>query len=276
MENVENLLNKAAEREKANMTPEVYAKCLSFIDLTSLNSTDTTAKIIAMTDKVNTFKTTFPNYPAVAAICVYPNFAAIVKYNLKDQGVQIAVVGGVFPSSQSFLEVKVAECKMAVEKGASEVDIVLSLNHFLSDQNELAAKEILEIKKAIGSAHLKVILESGSIKEAELIYKASMLAMDAGAHFIKTSTGKTEPAATPEAAVVMCRAILDYYNKTGRKVGFKPAGGISTPEDAVKYFSIVQTILGDQWLNSSLFRIGASRLANNLLSLLENRVVSYF
>lgn len=276
MENIDNILKEAIGREKANMTLEVYAKCLSLIDLTSLNSTDTTAKITTMTDKVNSFKTTFPNYPQVAAMCVYPNFAATVKNNLKDKDVQIAVVGGVFPSSQSFLEVKIAECKMAVEQGAGEVDIVLSLNHFLSDQNELAAKEISEIKKAIGTAHLKVILESGSIKEPELIYKASMLAMDAGAHFIKTSTGKTEPAATPEAAVVMCTAILDFFNKTGRKVGFKPAGGISTPEDAVKYFSIVQTILGDQWLNSSLFRIGASRLANNLLSLLENKTVNYF
>lgn len=276
MENLDTKLNEASLREKANMTTEVYAKCLSFIDLTSLNSTDTVAKITAMTDKVNSFKATFPNYPQVAAMCVYPNFAATVKGNLKDLDVNIAVVGGVFPSSQSFLEVKVAECKMAVEQGATEVDIVLALSHFLADDIELAAKEISDIKSAIGNAHLKVILESGSIKEPEQIYKASMLAMEAGADFIKTSTGKTEPAATPEAAVIMCTAILDYYNKTGRRVGFKPAGGISTPEDAVKYFSIVQTILGDQWLDNKLFRIGASRLANNLLSLLENKTVNYF
>jgi len=276
MEDINNRLNEAMQIEKGNMNVKVYAQCLSFIDLTSLNTTDTVAKISVMTDKVNSFKTTFPNYPQVAAMCVYPNFAATVKSNLKDSNVSIAVVGGVFPSSQSFLEVKILECKMAVEQGADEVDIVLSLNNFLSDHNELAAKEISEIKKAIGDAHLKVILESGSLKEPELIYKASVMAMEAGAHFIKTSTGKTEPAATPEAAVVMCTAIKDYYNKTGRMVGFKPAGGISTPEDAVKYFSIVQTILGDQWLNSKLFRIGASRLANNLLSLLENRTVNYF
>lgn len=276
MENINNILDQARANERVNMTPEVYAKCLSLIDLTSLNSTDTVEKITAMTDKVNSFKTTFPKYKQVAAICVYPNFAATVKGNLKDQEVKIAVVGGVFPSSQSFLEVKVAECKMAVEQGANEVDIVLSLNHFFSNQDELAADEISKIKKAIGTAHLKVILESGSIKEPEKIYKAAMLAMDAGADFIKTSTGKTEPAATSEAAAVMCSAILDYYNKTGRKVGFKPAGGISTPEDAVKYFSIVQTILGDQWLHSSLFRIGASRLANKLLSKLENRSINYF
>lgn len=276
MENLNKKIDEAAQREKENMTSEVYVKCLSFIDLTSLNTTDTIAKISALTDKVNSFKLTYPNYPQVAAMCVYPNFAATVKANLKDPNVNIAVVGGVFPSSQSFLEVKIAECKMAVEQGATEVDIVLSLNHFLSDQNELAAKEISEIKSVIGDTHLKVILESGSIKEPEQIYKASMLAMDAGADFIKTSTGKTEPAATPEAAIVMCTAILDYYNKTGRRVGFKPAGGISTPEDAVKYFSIVQTILGDQWLNNNLFRIGASRLANNLLSLLENKTVNYF
>lgn len=276
MENLNIKLEEAIERESANMTAEVYAKCLSCIDLTSLNSTDTVAKITAMTDKVNSFSTTFPKYAQVAAMCVYPNFAATVKSSLKDQSVNIAVVAGVFPSSQSFLEVKVIECKMAVEQGAIEVDIVLALNHFLADENELAANEISKIKSAIGDTHLKVILESGSIKEPDLIYKASMLAMDAGADFIKTSTGKTEPAATPEAAVVMCTAIMDYYNKTGRRVGFKPAGGISTPEDAIKYFSIVQTILGDQWLNSKLFRIGASRLANNLLSLLENKTVNYF
>ncbi len=276
MENLNIKLEEAIERESANMTAEVYAKCLSCIDLTSLNSTDTVAKITAMTDKVNSFSTTFPKYAQVAAMCVYPNFAATVKSSLKDQSVNIAVVAGVFPSSQSFLEVKVIECKMAVEQGATEVDIVLALNHFLADENELAANEISKIKSAIGDTHLKVILESGSIKEPDLIYKASMLAMDAGADFIKTSTGKTEPAATPEAAVVMCTAIMDYYNKTGRRVGFKPAGGISTPEDAIKYFSIVQTILGDQWLNSKLFRIGASRLANNLLSLLENKTVNYF
>lgn len=276
MENLDIRLEQAAQREKANMTSQVYAQCLSFIDLTSLNSTDTVAKITAMTDKVNSFKPTFPSYPQVAAMCVYPNFAATVKGDLKDLDVNIAVVGGVFPNSQSFLEVKVAECKMAVEQGATEVDIVLALNHFLADDIELAAKEISDIKSAIGNAHLKVILESGSIKEPEQIYKASMLAMEAGADFIKTSTGKTEPAATPEAAVIMCTAILDYYNKTGRKVGFKPAGGISTPEDAVKYYSIVQTILGDEWLSNKLFRIGASRLANNLLSLLENKTVNYF
>lgn len=276
MEDLNKILIEATDRERANMTSAVYAKCLSLIDLTSLNTTDTVAKITAMTDRVNSFRITFPNYEQVAAICVYPNFASTVQKCLKDKEVKVAVVGGVFPNSQSFLEVKVAECKMAAQQGANEVDIVLSLNHFLSDQYELAAKEISDIKKAIGTAHLKVILESGLINEPEKVYKASMLAMDAGADFIKTSTGKIEPAATPEAAVVMCRAILDYYNKTGRKVGFKPAGGISTPEDAVKYYSIVQTILGDQWLNRSLFRIGASRLANKLLSKLENREINYF
>ncbi|MBP1671667.1 MAG: deoC, partial [Bacteroidetes bacterium] len=167
-------------------------------------------------------------------------------------------------------------CRIAVEKGADEVDIVLSLSHFLEGEYELAAKEISSIKKAIAPAHLKVILETGALSTPEAIEKASVLAMEAGADFIKTSTGKIEPAATPEAAIVMCRAIKEHYRKTGKKVGFKPAGGISTPQDAILYYAIVDTILGEEWLNPELFRLGASRLANNLLTELENRPINYF
>ncbi|PKP36197.1 MAG: deoxyribose-phosphate aldolase, partial [Bacteroidetes bacterium HGW-Bacteroidetes-14] len=178
--------------------------------------------------------------------------------------------------SQSFPEIKAAECKMAVEQGADEVDIVLALSHFLAGEFEEAAAEIRLIKKAIGKAHLKVILETGALTTPEAIEKASWIAMEAGADFIKTSTGKMEPAATPEAAVVMCRAIKELYAKTGKRIGFKPAGGIVTPADAILYYAIVDTILGEEWLNPELFRLGASRLANNLLTQLENKTVNYF
>jgi deoxyribose-phosphate aldolase len=256
--------------------PEILAACIGLMDLTSLNTTDTVAKIESMARKVNQFRENYPAYPQVAAICVYPNFTKTVRETLTDKSVKLAVVAGVFPSSQSFPEIKCAECKMAAEAGADEIDIVLSLNHFLAGEYDMASREISDMKLASGSAHLKVILESGTLKEPELIYKASMLSMQAGAHFIKTSTGKTEPAATPEAAFVMCTAIKDYYNKTGVKTGFKPAGGIVTPEDAILYYAIVESVLGKEWLNPELFRLGASRLANNLLSKLEDKTISYY
>lgn len=276
MNTLEMELQKIKENLQKWNKPEILAACIGHMDLTSLNSTDTKSKIEKMVEKVNNFLVNFPKYPSVAAICVYPNFAEVVKKKLNSQDVNIAVVGGVFPGSQSFLEVKIEECRIAVEKGADEVDIVLSLSHFLEGEYELAAKEISSIKKAIAPAHLKVILETGALSTPESIEKASVLAMEAGADFIKTSTGKMEPAATPEAAIVMCRAIKEHYRKTGKKVGFKPAGGISTPQDAILYYAIVDTILGEEWLNPELFRLGASRLANNLLTELENRPINYF
>ncbi|HNW49084.1 MAG TPA: deoxyribose-phosphate aldolase [Bacteroidales bacterium] len=276
MDTIEKELQKIKENLQKWNRPEILAACIGHMDLTSLNSTDTKSKIEKMVEKVNNFPVNYPKYPSVAAICVYPNFAEVVKTNLNSQDVNVAVVGGVFPSSQSFLEVKIQECRIAVEKGADEVDIVLSLSHFLEGEYELAAKEISSIKKAIAPAHLKVILETGALSTPEAIEKASVLAMEAGADFIKTSTGKMEPAATPEAAIVMCRAIKEHYRKTGKKVGFKPAGGISTPQDAILYYAIVDTILGEEWLNPELFRLGASRLANNLLTELENRPINYF
>lgn len=256
--------------------PEILKKCFGFIDLTSLNSTDTFSKIGEMIEKVNRFPEVYPDFPEVAALCVYPNFAETVKEQLKSNNIKIAVVSGVFPSSQSFEEVKILESSIAVNKGANEVDIVLSLNHFLSGNTEKAKSEISAIKKAIGSTHLKVILESGLLSDEELIYKASMLSLEAGADFIKTSTGKAEPAATPEAAVVMCRAISDFHKQTGKKRGFKPAGGIVTKADAIKYYAIVDTILGEEWLTPELFRLGASRLANNLLSDYYKTSIKYF
>ena len=258
----------------------IYKAVLGMIDLTSLNGTDTYDKIAAMTEKVNRFHETFPDYPLPASICVYPNFAATVARTRASEDVHVTVVGGCFPASQSPLAVKVLECETAVRDGADEVDIVLALNSFLQNNYQEAEREIVEIGRAIRTVrptvHLKVILETGALKEAALIEDASFLAMEAGADFIKTSTGKMQPAATPEAAQVMCRCIKDYYGKTGRMVGFKPAGGIATPEDAVTYWNIVADTLGEKWLDKRWFRFGASRMANNLLSALEGREVKYY
>lgn len=258
----------------------IYKAVLGMIDLTSLNGTDTYGKIAAMTEKVNRFHASFPNYPLPASICVYPNFAKTVAQTRQDPDVHVTVVGGCFPASQSPLPVKVAECEMAVRDGADEVDIVLALNSFLENNYTAAEREIVEIGRVIRAVnpavHLKVILETGALKEPALIEDASFLAMEAGADFIKTSTGKMQPAATPEAAQVMCRCIKQYFDKTGRMVGFKPAGGIATPEDAVTYWEIVESVLGKKWLDKRWFRFGASRMANNLLSALEGREVKYY
>jgi deoxyribose-phosphate aldolase len=239
---------------------------LNLIDLTSLNTTDNKSHIIHFTGKVNSFSGRFSNIPNVAAICVFPNYVAVVKEKLTARNVKIASVAGSFPTSQTFRSIKVTECKMAVEAGADEIDIVIPVGAFLGNDFASVADEIREIKGAIGSRQLKVIVESGLLGDYEHIFRASMIAMDAGADFIKTSTGKTVVSATPEAAFVMCRAISDFYSETGIKVGFKPAGGIVTPADAINYYQIVRYCLGEEWLNNSLFRIGASRLANNILS----------
>ena len=259
---------------------EIYKAVLGMIDLTSLNSTDTYGKIAMMTDKVNHFHDSFPDLPLPASICVYPNFARTVAVNRCSPELHVTVVGGCFPASQSPLSVKLAECTEAVEDGADEVDIVLALNSFLERNLAAAQQEILEIGAAIRSIRpavlLKVILETGALQEAALIEDASFLAMEAGADFIKTSTGKMQPAATPEAARIMCSCIKKHYVSTGRIVGFKPAGGIATAEDAVTYWNIVSDILGEVWLDKRYFRFGASRMANNLLSALEGREVKYY
>ncbi len=257
-------------------TPDNIKLTLSCIDLTTLNPTDTPQRVVSFTDKVNRFNEAFPQYPAPAAICVFPNMGEVVRRTLKAEGVKVAVVAGGFPASQTFLDVKLMECRMAVQKGADEVDIVLALNAFMDSDMTRAAREIREMKEAVGERHLKVILETGALQSEAAIAEASFLAMEAGADFIKTSTGKMEPAATPMAARVMCRCINEFYEKSGKRVGFKAAGGISTVEDALTYLSIADEILGKEWLNPQLFRIGASRLANNLLSELENRTIEYF
>lgn len=257
-------------------TPDNLALCLGCIDLTTLNTTDSQDRILSFVEKVNGFKGAYPQYPLPAAICVYPKWGGYVKRNLKAEGVKVAVVAGGFPNSQTFLDVKLLECTMAVEQGADEVDIVMPLNLFLQGDTNGVAEEIKAIKGAIGDAHLKVILETGALADTQKVAQAAMLAMDAGADFIKTSTGKQEPGATPVAAIVMCNAIKEYWEKTGRRVGFKPAGGISTVKDALCYLAIVDTILGKEWLNPQLFRIGASRLANNLLCSLEQQTIGYY
>lgn len=248
-----------------NNTKDVYRLLYSCIDLTTLNTTDTKESVWKFTENVNNFEGSRPDIKNVAAICVYPNFAEVVKEALTAQDVKIACVSAGFPSSQTFIEVKVAETALAVANGADEIDIVLNLGYFFDENYEELCEEIDEIKHACRDAHLKVILETGALKSTSDIAKASVLSLYSGADFLKTSTGKVYDGASLEAAYVMCSMIKQYYDKTGRKVGFKPSGGISTTEDAVKYYTIVKEVLGKDWLNNELFRLGASRLAKNLL-----------
>ena len=255
---------------------ETLKLCLSLMDLTSLKSQDTPSSIDVFVDKVNRFPQAFPGHPLPAGICVYPNFVATVKKRLQVPGVRVVAVSGAFPASQSFLEVKLLETRLAVADGADEIDIVLALNAFLNGNAAAAAAEIRAQKELVGDRTLKVILETGVLKDPKRIYDASMLAMEAGADFIKTSTGKMEIGATPEAAEAMCRAIRDHARQTGRKVGFKAAGGISTTQQALTYVDVVRDTLGPQWLNPALMRLGVSRLGNQLLSTLSGRTVSYF
>jgi deoxyribose-phosphate aldolase len=259
-------LKKISSSVPAVPDKHLLMSLLNMIDLTSLNTTDNKSHIIHFTGKVNSFSGRFSNIPNVAAICVFPNYAAVVKEKLTVRNVRIAAVAGAFPTSQTFRSIKVSECKMAVEAGADEIDIVIPVGAFLGKDFAAVADEIREIKAAIGNKQLKVIVESGILGDFENIFMASMIAMDAGADFIKTSTGKTTVSATPEAAFVMCQAISDFYSETGIKVGFKAAGGIATPADAIIYYEIVKHCLGEEWLNNTLFRIGASKLANNILT----------
>jgi len=264
-----------ADHYTENDTIEVYKQCLNQIDLTSLNGTDTQDEIISMVNKVNGFKNVFPHLPNVAAICVYPALVPVVKEHLTEN-IGISAVAGGFPASQTFIEVKIAETAMSVLEGATEIDVVISIGKFLEGNYEEVYEELSEIKASCRHAHLKVILETGALKTAANIKKASILAMEAGADFIKTSTGKFPVAATLEATYVMCHAIKEWNETNEVKVSFKPAGGIVTTEDAVKYFTLVKAILGKEWLDNTMFRFGASRLANNLLSSIEGKEVKYF
>lgn len=275
IEDVQAELEAIRELAEKNYTKKMFEKALSCIDLTTLNPTDTFDSVAAFTEKVNQFPQAYPGISNVAAICVYPNMAKAVKETLKVPNVNIAAVAGGFPSSMTFTTVKIEEARLAVAAGANEIDIVVPLWAFLAGDFETVSNEISATKNAIGDAHLKVILESG-VLNVDQIWKSSILAIEAGADFIKTSTGKLPQAASPEAAFVMCLAIKQHYEETEQKIGFKPAGGIVTPEDAILYLTIVQEILGDQWLTPELFRIGASRLANNLLEKITGNNTKHF
>ena len=262
---------------------QTYKECFSMMDLTTLKTDDTPASVTKLVNKVNDFQQSRQGWPLPASICVYPNFASVVKEARKSD-FNITVVAACFPSSQSFLEVKLRECELAVEQGADEVDIVLALNAFLAGDYEAAADEIRQVRSCIDAVaarqgrevHLKVILETGLLRTPEAIANASFLAMEAGADFIKTSTGKIAVNATPEATYIMCHAIKDWQAKTGSKVCYKPAGGVSTTAEAVQHYTLVKEILGQDWLNNESFRFGASRLANNLLTSILGREIKYF
>ena len=266
------------------VSPQVLKDCFSIMDLTSLRNQDTVASIVKLTEKVTAFHKAYPDYPLPASVCVYPNFASVVKAHRCSPELHVTTVAGCFPTSQSFLEVKMHECEKAVQEGADEIDIVLALNAFLADDFRTAGEEIHAMRQCIDKAAaaqgrqviLKVILETGLLVTPERIANASFLAMEEGADFIKTSTGKVDVNATPMAAYVMCQCIKAFYEKTGRKVGFKAAGGISTTMDAVCYSSIVSSILGKEWLDKRYFRFGVSRLANSLLSSIEQKTVTVF
>lgn len=265
-----------AEKVPQNDTLEIKKFLMGSVELTSLNTTDSDQSIMAFTEKVNQFDDAYPTLPHVATICVYPCFASVVANTLDVEGVEIACVSGSFPSSQALIEVKVAETALAVKDGATEIDIVMPVGKFLSGDYQGVCDDICEQKQACGDKAMKVILETGCLKTAKAIKTASILSMYAGADYIKTSTGKLSPAATPQAAYVMCQAIKEYYDKTGIQIGFKPAGGINSVTDALTYYTIVKEILGEKWLTNKWFRLGTSRLANMLLSEVTGEETKFF
>ena len=264
------------EKVPENDTLEVKKFLMGSVELTTLKTTDSEESVLAFTEKVNKFYHAYPELPHVATICVYPCFAEIVSQSLEVDGVEVACVSGSFPSSQAVLEVKVAETALAIKDGATEIDIVMSVGKYLSGDYETVCDEIAELKCVCGDKKMKVILESGLLPSPADIKRASILAMYAGADYIKTSTGKEKPAATPEAAYVMCQAIKEYYEKTGIQIGFKPAGGLNTVHDALVYYTIVKEVLGEQWLTNQWLRLGTSRLANLLLSEVVGKETKFF
>ena len=265
-----------AEKVPENDTLEVKKFLFGSIELTTLKTTDSDESVMAFTERVNDFAAQFPALPHVATICVYPCFARTVSETLEVEGVEIACVSGSFPSSQSLIEVKTIETQLAIKDGATEIDIVMPVGAFLAGDYETVVDEIQQQKEACGEHDMKVILETGCLKTAANIKKASILSMYAGADYIKTSTGKLEPAATPEAAYVMCQAIKEYYDETGIMIGFKPAGGLNSVMDALIYYTIVKEVLGEKWLTNKYLRLGTSRLANMLLSEVVGQEVKFF
>ena len=265
-----------ANHREENNTIAVKKFLLNSVELTTLKTDDSEDSVMRFVEKVNKFDDVYPELGHVATVCVYPCFASICHDTLENEEVEIACVSACFPSSQSFIEVKIAETALAIKDGATEIDIVQSVGLFLAGDYETVADEIAELKEVCGDKKLKVILETGCLKTASNIKKASILAMYAGADYIKTSTGKLEPAATPEAAYVMCQAIKEYYEETGIQIGFKPAGGMKTVEDALTYYTIVKEVLGEQWLNNTMLRLGTSSLANKLLSDIQGESIQFF
>jgi deoxyribose-phosphate aldolase len=265
-----------ASKVHENDTPEVKKFLLGSVELTTLKTTDSEESVLAFTERVNQFDTEYPTLPHVATICVYPRFAKIVSETLEVDGVEIACVSGSFPSSQALIEVKTVETALALKDGATEIDMVQSVGAFLAGDYETVCDEIQQMKETCGDHKLKVILETGCLKTAKNIKTASILAMYSGADYIKTSTGKLEPSATPEAAYVMCQAIKEYYDLTGIQIGFKPAGGLNSVMDALIYYTIVKEVLGEKWLTNQWFRMGTSRLANMLVSEIVGKEVKFF
>lgn len=259
-----------------NDTLDVKKFLMGSIELTTLKTTDSEESVLRFTERVNAFDNEYPDLPHVATICVYPCFANIVSQSLEVEGVEVACVSGSFPSSQALIEVKVAETALAIKDGATEIDIVMSVGKFLSEDYESICDEISELKAICGEHKMKVILETSLLENASNIKKASILAMYSGADYIKTSTGKEKSVATPEAAYVMCEAIKEYYDKTGIQIGFKPAGGLNTVHDALVYYTIVKEVLGEKWLTNQWFRLGTSRLANLLLSEIVGEETKFF
>ena len=265
-----------AEKVHENDTQEVKKFLMGSVELTTLKTTDSETSVMAFTEKVNQFDEAYPDLPHVATICVYPKFAKVVSETLEVDGVEIACVSGSFPSSQSLIEVKTVETSLAIKDGATEIDIVMPVGSFLEGDYDTVVDEVHQQKEACGDHDMKVILETGCLKTAKNIKIASILSMYAGADYIKTSTGKLEPAATPEAAYVMCQAIKEYYDQTGIMIGFKPAGGLNTVMDALIYYTIVKEVLGEKWLTNKYLRLGTSRLANLLLSEVIGKEVKFF
>lgn len=259
-----------------NKNRDVYKFLFNTIDLTTLNSTDTPQSVSKLVERVNAFDEDFGELKNVAAICVYPCFAQVVRSVLDVSDVEIACVSGGFPSSQTFIEVKVAETALAVDSGADEIDIVFNLGNYYEEDYESVCDEIAELKAVCRDARLKVILETGALKTTADIKAASILSLYSGADFLKTSTGKGYPGASVEAAYVMAKCIKEYHEKTGNMVGIKVSGGVSTTEDAVAYYTIVKEVLGEKWLTNEYFRIGASRLANNLLGDIVGQEINFF
>ncbi len=263
---VERELARIRETVPANPDKDLLKKIFSLIDLTTLSERDNILSIYQLCEKVNMLPEAYPSLPAFAALCVYPELVGVVKEKLENALISIGSVGGGFPASQTFTNIKVMEIEQAIGMGAEEIDLVFPIGKFLMEDYEYVVYEIEVIRERIGNVPLKVILETGSLMDWSLIRKASLLVIDAGADFIKTSTGKISRGATPEAMIIMCETVRDYYRKTGKRIGVKAAGGISTVSDSLLYFTIVREILGKEWLNAEGFRIGASRLADGVMA----------